>query len=135
MQDAIICDLDGTLALFNGRGPFEWDKVSSDLPNPPVAELLRRYCADYTILLVSGRSEECREQTIDWLHQHNVPWSALYMRQAGDFRKDAVVKRELWDAHIEPRYAVAFCLDDRDQSVEFWRSLGLPCWQVAPGNF
>jgi hypothetical protein len=26
-------------------------------------------------------------------------------------------------------------LDDRNQVVDMWRSIGLPCFQVAPGNF
>jgi len=25
--------------------------------------------------------------------------------------------------------------DDRDQVVEMWRANGIPCFQVAPGNF
>jgi len=49
--------------------------------------------------------------------------------------KPYTVKQELYDAHIRDRYEVVFCLDDRDQSVAFWRSLGLACFQVAPGNF
>ena len=24
-KTAIICDVDGTVALMNGRGPFDWD--------------------------------------------------------------------------------------------------------------
>ncbi|MGH7203736.1 MAG: AAA family ATPase, partial [Candidatus Levyibacteriota bacterium] len=53
-----------------------------------------------------------------------------------DFRKDAVVKKELYETHISGKYEVLFVLDDRDQVVEMWRKdLGLPCFQVDYGNF
>ena len=28
--EAVICDLDGTLALLNGRNPFDWNKIGVD---------------------------------------------------------------------------------------------------------
>ena len=57
------------------------------------------------------------------------------MRRTKDFRKDAIVKTELFDAHIRGRYEVLFVLDDRNQVVEMWRVMGLPCLQVAAGDF
>jgi hypothetical protein len=57
------------------------------------------------------------------------------MRQAGDKRKDACVKLELYRTQLEPRFAVQFVLDDRDQAVAMWRGLGLICLQVADGAF
>ncbi len=33
---AVICDLDGTLALLNGRDPFYWNKIGVDKVNMPV---------------------------------------------------------------------------------------------------
>jgi hypothetical protein len=131
----VIADLDGTLAHMNGRKPFDWHRVHEDLPNGVVIDLLRRYSHDHCILVVTGRSEECREATLAWLLQHGVPWCQLYMRPAGDYRKDAEVKRELWEREIAPWHSVALCLDDRAQSVDFWRGLGLVCLQVAPGSF
>lgn len=132
---AIICDLDGTLALMQGRGPFEWHRVGEDALNKPVAELLHRYQDDHAILIVSGRSEECRVDTVRWLKKHDIPCLCLFMRKAGDYRKDAQVKLEIFHESIAGRYQVVLCLDDRNQSVEFWRSLGLTCFQVAPGDF
>jgi hypothetical protein len=57
------------------------------------------------------------------------------MRAAGDTRADAVVKRELFDAHIRDRYAVTAVFDDRDSVVAMWRGLGLTVFQVAYGAF
>jgi hypothetical protein len=135
MQKAIICDLDGTLAHMAGRGPFEWDRVSEDLLDEAIADLLRRYASDHVIILVSGRSDECRALTQAWLRDNSVFYDQLYMRSAGDYRKDSVVKHEIYELAIAQTYDVTFCLDDRQQAVDFWRSIGLKCFQVAPGNF
>ncbi len=57
------------------------------------------------------------------------------MRAAHDDRADAVIKREIYDKEIGPRFDVLCVLDDRDQVVRMWRGLGLVCLQVAPGDF
>lgn len=62
-------------------------------------------------------------------------WYELHMREEGDMRQDSVVKEEIYRKEIEPRFNVHLVLDDRNQVVDMWRKLGLPCWQVAEGNF
>lgn len=59
----------------------------------------------------------------------------LHMRKTGDMRKDAIVKREIFDGEIKDYFFIEFVLDDRNQVVEMWRDLGLTCFQVADGNF
>lgn len=136
IQPAIIVDLDGTLALLDNRGPFDWDKVSADKPYDAVVDLVRRYRSTHAILIASGRSSLCYTATEDWLADNHIPYSQLYMpRGAEDFRKDTEVKLEIYENHIRDHYQILFALDDRDQSVAFWRSLGIPTFQVAPGNF
>lgn len=41
---AIIIDIDGTLALRLGRGPFDWNRVGEDLPNWPIVALVKTHC-------------------------------------------------------------------------------------------
>lgn len=150
---AILVDLDGTMALMNGRGPFEWDRVGEDLPNQPVVGLVAliddhaRRSMDYysegptpEIIFMSGRDEVCRCETAAWLERlgfrvDQFNGAKLFMRPEGDMRADRVVKLELFDEFIRHNYDVQFVLDDRDQVVDMWRSLGLTCLQVAPGNF
>lgn len=136
LPTAIICDLDGTLALLNGRNPYDAARCEEDLVNEPVADILKTYfLAGYTILLASGRSEQHRPQTERWLEKHSIEYNVLYMRVEGDIRKDAIVKREIYEQHMQGRYTIKFVLDDRNQVVELWRSLGLTVLQVAEGNF
>lgn len=137
---AIICDLDGTIALHgNNRSPFDYGKVDHDAVNWPVAGIVQTYAErGYTILYTSGRETLARELTEKWLKENALPFDSphmLIMRPTGDHRNDAVVKRELFDNYIREHYNVKFVLDDRDRVVKMWRDLGLCCLQVAYGNF
>jgi len=139
---AVIVDIDGTLAL-RGDDPgvrhwSEWARVGEDQPNPAVIELVQALASTgrYAVVLMSGRDEVCRWQTELWLAAQDVPFDELFMRAAKDNRRDAVVKRELYERNVAGRYAVAFVVDDRDQVVRMWRDeLGLTVFQCADGAF
>jgi len=132
---AIIVDIDGTLALHNGRDPYDASTCEQDRLYEPVARAVCHLASRYEIVLVSGRSDEYRPQTTRWLDKHDVPYKALFMRAAGDNRKDVIIKREIFEHAIEPTWYVDFVLDDRNQTVDGWREIGLACFQVAPGDF
>lgn len=135
---AIMCDIDGTLAhgIMVTRKPYEWHKVDTDTLDETVADLLGALYADgYKIILMSGRDSVCRGRTQDWLHLNSVLYDDLFMRAEGDNREDSVIKRELYDQNVRGKYDVRFVLDDRNRVVDMWRSLGLKCFQVAPGDF
>ncbi|WP_433544687.1 AAA family ATPase [Streptomyces sp. CA-294286] len=137
LPSAVMCDIDGTLALTGDRGPYDFTRCGLDVLNPSVRDALcafRQAHGDVLVLL-SGRGEEFREQTEEWLARHDVPYDELWMRPARDQRRDDVVKAELFDAHVRRRYAVRVSLDDRDRVVELWRRMGLPTWQVNYGRF
>ncbi|MFI1148001.1 MULTISPECIES: AAA family ATPase [Streptomyces] len=137
LPSAVMCDIDGTLALTGDRSPYDFSRCEIDALNEPVRYALdafRRADGD-TIVLLSGRGEEHRPQTEAWLRRHAVPYDELWMRPPGDTRRDDVVKAELFDAHVRHRYAVRVSLDDRDRVVAVWRRMGLPTWQVNYGDF
>ncbi|UWP83939.1 AAA family ATPase [Dactylosporangium fulvum] len=134
---AVLVDIDGTVALFNGRSPYDMSRVSTDLPNAPVIAAVRAmHAAGHEIVFCSGRSDDCREETAVWLEEHvGVPYSGLFMRQFGDQRRDSVVKAEIFEKEIRSRFHVVGVFDDRQQVVRMWRSLGLTVFQVAEGDF
>ncbi|MEU3693612.1 AAA family ATPase [Streptomyces narbonensis] len=137
LPSAVMCDIDGTLALRGDRGPYDFMRCDLDLLNISVRDALRAFRAAESdrIVLLSGRSEDHREITEAWLARHGVPYDELWMRASGDGRGDDIVKAELFDAHVRHRYAVRVSLDDRDRVVALWRRMGLPTWQVNYGNF
>ncbi|MFE5296682.1 AAA family ATPase [Streptomyces sp. NPDC056632] len=137
LPSAVLCDIDGTLALRGDRGPYDFTRCDVDLLNVPVREALRAFRAAHQdrIVLLSGRSEDHRELTEAWLTRYEVPYDELWMRPSDDGRSDDLVKAELFDSHVRHRYAVRVSLDDRDRVVAVWRRMGLPTWQVNYGNF
>ncbi len=147
LSEAVIVDLDGTLALMNGRSPYDATHCDRDLPNYPVIKtVLAHVAAGRKIIFCSGREDKFREPTIRFIEKY-VRVSGvfdtntyaisyqLHMRKSGDMRKDSIVKEEIYNEHIKDKFNVLLVLDDRNQVVDFWRSKGLACFQVAPGNF
>lgn len=131
---AYICDLDGTAAIMGDRSPYDASRCDEvDDVNKPVRAVLAamEFMGNSRPLYMSGREEKDREATLRFLRKHNFPSGALYMRTTGDQRKDFIVKGELFDQNIRGKFNVLFCLDDRQQIVDFWRSIGLTCFQVA----
>lgn len=136
LPSAYIFDIDGTLALMNGRRPYDWDKVGTDVINAPVVEIANMlYDAGNQIIILSGRDGSSYEMTDEWLAKHKIDYHQFYMREAGDNRKDWIIKRELFDDYVRPYYNVRGVFDDRDQVVHLWRAMGLPCFQVGYGPF
>lgn len=131
VHDVVICDLDGTLSLLNGRDPYDASTCQNDVLNEAVHSIIK----DKLVILVSGREDKYRENTLQFLVRNNVCFIELFMRKTGDFRKDYIVKREIYDNEIRGKYNVLFVLDDRDRNVRMWRDAGLTCFQVADGNF
>jgi len=136
MQKAIICDIDGTLAIMSDRSPYDYEKSINDTLNKPVAEILGKFARTHTIILVTGREETNLKTTLKWLQKNNVPYHMIFMRKESDFRKDNVIKREIFYNEINGKYEISFVLDDRNQVVDMWRKdLGLTCLQVNYGDF
>jgi predicted kinase len=137
LPKAIVCDMDGTLALLNGRNPYDSLACELDLPNPPVVNLVRiMQDAGYKLILVSGRKDDCMGQTQNWLARLGIQYELLLMRGHKDNRKDSIVKREIFDNFIKDKFYIEFVLDDRSQVVDMWRQeMKLPCFQVYYGDF
>lgn len=141
LPSCIICDIDGTIALMNGRHPYDDKLVYTDKVNEQVKRILSLYnTLGIEIIYLSGRSESTRTVTRQWLFDNGL-WYAkggcqrLYMRKEGDYRQDAIIKKELYEEHIKDNYYVEFILDDRNQVVNMWRLEGLLCLQVYYGDF
>lgn len=135
LEECYIFDLDGTLALINGRSPYDGKSCATDVCNEDLASLLRTLYLNYKIFIFSGRNGNSAEKTVEWLGKNDIPFHILDMRKDGDNRKDTVVKQEMYEFHIKDKYYVRGIFDDRDMMVKHWRDMGLPCYQVYYGDF
>jgi len=165
MKRAIICDVDGTIALmdFKKRTPFQYIKANEDKPNDNIIRLLLNTAKaeEAFIIFLSARENvtfpterskynTAYDLTESWIRKHvfndytGTQWYdnwgisgwQLILRDKGDYRKDCYVKYDLYNKRIKDNYEVFYVFDDRNQVVDMWRNaLGLTCLQVADGNF
>ena len=134
LEDAVIFDIDGTLALMGKRGPFDWDDVYKDSINEIVSEQLAFHKSKgRKILVVTGRDGVCRKVTEDWLDLHELEYDEMFMRPIDDYRKDTAIKKEIYLNEIKDKYNVLAVYDDRLQVIRTWFELGLYVFTVNQG--
>lgn len=135
LPPAIICDIDGTLAHMNNRGPFDWKKVNNDILDKNIRDILQTYAQDReqtpSIILVSGRDAVCMKETVYWLEYNKVPFDALYMRPEGNNEDDRIIKEAIYNQKIKDKYNILFVLDDRFKVCQMWHNLGLTVLRVG----
>lgn len=145
-QDVIVSDLDGTLCnishrLHHVKGKTGKDKnwklffegIKDDTPNDWCLDILHK--AHHKVIFCSGRSDEYRNETTQWLIKHYGYPEYLFMRLQGDFRSDNIVKEIIFEFEIKTRWDVFYWLDDRQQVVDVIRKHGVQVLQVAKGDF
>lgn len=138
-----VFDLDGTIADLTHRlgwidcesSQRRWDMffATCDKDKPLLGTIawMRYMVKTHFVVILSGRSDECREKTEAWLHAHNVPYDALFMRVKGDHRDDTVLKSEMMDRYIHPHGIVDFIVDDRPSVLEMWQKRGFEVYAVT----
>jgi predicted kinase len=146
MTDAIIFDIDGTLADVNHRrhhvqgGKRNWDTFFKEMVNdPPISDvcMLANLISNHPLVtsgqtklfLLSGRPDNYRSETEKWLNKYVTAYfeeaEALMMRLAGDYRPDTEVKREMLNRLRDDGYNVRLVVDDRPSVIEMWKSEGI----------
>ena len=141
----IVFDIDGTIANVNHRRQFvatkpkNWAAWNAGMANDTVYEdirwLLDTFKTSCQIILCSGRSDDTRLVTERWLEDNDIYYNQLFMRRAGDYRQDSIVKVELL-AQIRQWHGEPYIwFDDRNQVVDTIRAQGVRVCQVAPGDF
>lgn len=147
-KNVIIFDLDGTISCPEHRLHYVRQKkknfdafyaeVSKDKPKQDIIKILqclKYFQKDTEIWIVTGRSDIVKQQTIDWLKEHNIPYNNLVMRKHGDYTHDADLKRSwLYNGMLPDKESIWCCFDDRQRVVDMWREEGLTCLQVDQWN-
>jgi phosphoglycolate phosphatase-like HAD superfamily hydrolase len=137
-----VFDLDGTLADCSHRLPMldgtndGWRRFyaacADDKPIEGTISLAKLLAeAGHEVEIWSGRSAEAREQTAEWLRANGMNF-CVRMRPEGDHRPDHELKAEFLQ---ESRQRPALVFEDRSRVVRMWREQGIPCFQVADGDF
>lgn len=90
---------------------------------------------DVAVFYVTGRPEEWRRVTEDWLARHECPLGTLFMRADENYDPDYLIKQAIYHCEIRDHYDVLFVIEDRARVVEMWRQEGLVALQCDRGQY
>lgn len=131
-----VFDIDGVLADVRHRlhfletKPKNWSGFfRAAIDDPPLAEgvaLCQESAMDCEVVYVTGRPEQCRDDTVAWFDRHGLPQGRLSMRGAGDRRPALLAKPQLLRRLAHGR-VVAVVVDDDEQVCEAYEAAG---WRV-----
>lgn len=149
MTPCIIYDIDGTLANGDHRlhliqqAPRQWDAYfdlcGQDIPIEHMIRILRVLDRGFVSVFATGRVERTREMTTQWLTRNGAYTGRyplrLYMRPDGDHRNDDVLKIEMLAKIRADGFEPLMVFEDRSRVVKAYRDVGVPCAQIASGDF
>jgi len=146
MRNAVIIDMDGTLADVSGIRHFvmptaerpwkSFDEFHGESVNcPPIpqaVDIARQAHADgLAVLIVTARRHKWRHHTAWWLAMHDIPSHALFMRHDKDQRADVEVKADIL-ARIRRSWNPILAVDDNPNVLKLWIAEGIETI-VIPG--
>jgi hypothetical protein len=142
VDECIVIDLDGTLCNLNHREHFvkgekkDWkgffEGISGDTPNTWCDFLVKSMqWSRAHIVFASGRPDDHRIQTQEWLSKYGYGYKYLFMRPRGDYRQDYIVKETILDFEILTRFKPLFFVDDRKQAIDMYRQRGFTVLDCA----
>jgi len=145
-EQIIVFDVDGTLANVDHRRYFvqgskkDFDSFYDAMIDDTVFDHVRGICNmhymnNWLIYICTGRPESYREITQNWLNNNAIFHHKLMMRPDDRrFDSDVDIKFDMLK-EIQKTGDVCCVFDDRNQVVKMWRENGIPCFQVADGDF
>lgn len=144
MDRIVIYDVDGTLVNVSGirhlvaaglknRDFDAFHRASVDCPPIPEVVYSAQLWGEAGLKVgqLTARQEKYRSLTSFWIADHKVPSDLLVMRDDGDFRSDAEIKREKI-ARLLEQYEIELAYDDNPAIWEVWDEFSIPCVRV-PG--
>lgn len=150
LPKALICDLDGTLAhrtilfepFIHMRGWYddEQEVATDEFDEMVLCTIQALADKGYQILFVSGRKEQARQATEQWLETRLGRPYKLFMRNPekdthdGYHDADDKVKYRIFNENIRNNYDVRAVFDDRKRVIAMWEALGLKVFNVGELN-
>lgn len=143
MREAVLYDFHGTLVDVTSvhgylaqRKYEEFYLASLACPRIETTVLAARQSheAGYQNILFTGMPNEYRDGLLAWLGRHGVPIDLIDMRPTGDFRKDFIVKREMYLRTLDQGIRVVRAWDDNPVILDLWEEQAIPVVRVPEWN-
>ena len=134
MNNAIIIDLDGTLAIMGKRDPYDVSKANElDSINEAVRIIISsylKYNENNKVIFLTGRPEKYEQNTIGFINRCGFYEYTLFMRLNDDWRKSEIYKKDVYDNYIKEKFKIDFVMDDNSKVINMFRGLGLICFAL-----
>lgn len=141
----VICDVDGTLADLTHRLHYvkvsegekkDWKAffgaLNGDGPRQEVIDEVNELAKTHDIIIVSGRPDSYKQETINWLNRYGVSFKTIIMRRSDDKRPDDEVKQDILDGYFD-KSKIELVIDDRPRVIRMWETNGLKVKDVGQG--
>ena len=152
IRSMVIFDLDGTLSDDRDRwarhvgdldpskfDQMDWDAYHSTMLNDaPVVEVMQVMESfkrlGYGIMFSTGRPEQYREPTVEWLQRHGTdPMgypNLLRMRPHSALDSNVEVKRQALKA-VRREHPVLMAFENDERTIAMYREEGVTCLKVS----
>ena len=141
-KEGIIVDIDGTLADVDHRlhfikgdkdsGKRDWKSFfkaaekDEAFAHMKFVNNLVMGMGKLPVILVTGRPENLRKDTTEWLKNHDIHYHQLHMRPSIDRSPDFECKKRIYEVDILPFWNIHFVFEDRLAVAKMWREQNLP---------
>jgi hypothetical protein len=135
-----IVDIDHTLANSFWRdfmiGVVSWNEYHEaselDVPFPKMVELINALKKNGDLIIaVTGRTDNFRGLTLDWLIKHNIMVNDLLMRPEGVYLKNPEMKVQLISKYFNNVFdLIGYAIDDNEETILAYHKLGIATLQV-----
>lgn len=139
-----VFDIDGTISLNEKRQHLmpkdnlhlteSWRNYNSacvnDEPKTQIIAMMNSlYMKGERVVLLTSRSDECKNETVSWLKRNNAMYSEISMRSREDNRKDFDIKLE-WLEKNAGGVNECIVFEDNPNVIRHLRSNGYCVMQV-----
>jgi uncharacterized HAD superfamily protein len=145
MRDAVIFDIDGTLAdvdeflhhlVHRPDSPRDWKgfhtAVGKAKVKMEVYAMLQLYLMrDITVIILTSRNKEWEKETENWLGRNQIRYDKLMMRSKGDRRSAPEFKEDRFKK-ISQEFNIVQVFDDHPGVCGVAEELGIPVTKI-PG--
>lgn len=144
---AVVFDMDGVLSDAVGRQHYidktsrrrDWNAFFDACGDDPliddVATLLGLLDDDLHVVLLTGRPQRVRPQTLAWLARYHLRWDLLIMRDWGDYTAAREFKRDTVAELRAAGFELRLGFEDDVRNRDMFKAEGVPCIYIHSGYY
>jgi phosphoglycolate phosphatase-like HAD superfamily hydrolase len=142
---AVVFDIDGVLSDAAGRQHFlergrrDWASFFEACGDDPVIEeiarLLELLDPSLDVILLTGRPQRVRPQTLAWLKRYGLRWDLLVMRSRGDDAPVTKFKQAVVEDLRSQGFDLRLAFEDDPSNHAMYVAAGVPCVYIHSGYY